>query len=181
MRRGLCAALLLFLVISCGPSLGYAQAQPETFTWAMVGESKNWIVILYGYARRDHGHVSYAHAQPWVMWAGGGPIPRRFSVDFSVDDISCVHGTLGFEGPPGSKFSQAAPCKLVYPQSPSVPGDAPQDFIRAIRNSGRFVLRWNDHQETIQWGRAFPEGVYPQQPDSGVGNPASATGGAGLP
>jgi hypothetical protein len=137
------------------------EAQPETFTWAMVGESRDWVVILHGYARREHGRVTYAHAQPWVIWAGGGAPPRRFSVGFSVDDIRCIHGTVGFVGPPGSKLSLVAPCKLVYPQSPSVPGDKPQDPIEAVRKSGRFVLMWNDQQETIHWGRAFPEGIYP--------------------
>lgn len=172
MKRCLGSVLVLVLTVICNPRFGHAQTQPteaqrETFTWAMVGESKNWVVILYGYATSEQGHVSYGQAQPWVIWAGGGQTPRQFSVDFSVDDIWCVHGSVGFDGPPVSKLSQVASCKLVYPQSPSVPGNNPQDFINAIRNSGRFVLKWNHSQETIHWGRAFPEGIYPQPRNGG--------------
>jgi hypothetical protein len=129
----------------------------------MVGESRDWVVILHGYARREHGRVTYAHAQPWVIWAGGGPPPRQFSIDFTVDHIRCIHGTVSFVGSQGSKLSLVAPCKLVYPQSPSVPGDKPEDFIEAVRKSGRFVLMWDDQRETIHWGRTFPEGIYLQQ------------------
>jgi len=171
-RPFLGSVLLCMLAVICSPNFGHAQttsteAQRETSAWAMVGESKDWVVILHGYARREHGRVIYAHAAPWVIWAGGGPVPRQYMVDFSVDGISCVQGSLGFDGPPGTKLSQVAVCKLVYPQSPSIQGENPQDFISAIRNSGRFVLKWNGTQQTVQWGRAFPEGIYPQPATAG--------------
>lgn len=165
MKRCLIAMLLLIAAIIIIPGVGHGQTPPreeprEQMTWAMVGESKHWVVILHGYARKEHGRVTYAHATPWLIWTGGDQPPTQFSVDFSVDSIHCIHGTLGAGG---SKLSLVAHCKLVYPQSPSIPGDTSQDFIDAIRKSGRFVLQWNHSQETIRWGRAFPEGLYPQQ------------------
>lgn len=151
--------VLLSLALLGSSGIGLRQgptvdSPPDVFTWAMVGESPHWVVVLHGYGRREQGKVTYVHVKPFVVWTAGGEFPRRYEYAFAVQGVKCGHGsvTRTAAAPIASQRSDIlGVCKLVYPRMPSLPGTEPEDFAAAIKNHGRFIFEWNHQRETIQW------------------------------
>lgn len=120
----------------------------EPFSFLVYGESPHWVVVLLGNGRCRAGQVTLAQAQPIVIWAGGTNIPDAYSVAFKVHDLECLRGMVSQKT---TKADIQAMCKLLYPNQPSIPGKTPEDFVRAIMSDGKFVLEWDNRQETINW------------------------------
>jgi hypothetical protein len=117
------------------------------------GESEHWALILQGVGTCQEQGVHTAKALPYLVWAGGDQIPKRISVRFTVQNLTCIQGTVGVQP---SKVVRVADCKLVFPGQRLLVAQRPEDLVRAITSDGRFVISWDGMTEQITWRYGYP-------------------------
>lgn len=150
----LCAMLLMFIATppaAATPVTGVscvAGGESLEYLFTVWGESEHWALLLQGLGNCQGDRIHLAKALPYLVWTGGGKVPERASITFTVRDVTCVKGTVGVQS---FKVVRVANCKLVYPGQGLLVAKGPEDLVQDITSDGRFVISWDDMTEEITW------------------------------
>jgi hypothetical protein len=155
-------ALLLVLTVTLTSPEAVADTQSscapigesQDFIFSVWGESQHWALILQGLGTCKEGRIYTAKTLPYLVWAGGAQIPKRFKVTFTVQNLRCVQGTVEMQQP--TKVVRVADCKLVYPGQGLLVAKRPEDLVRAITSEGKFEITWDGMTEQITWRYGYP-------------------------
>jgi hypothetical protein len=156
-------ACALFLMLTATPTPPEAAAdtrasclpigESQESIFSVWGESQHWALILQGLGTCKEGRIHTAKGLPYLVWTGGEQIPERVGVTFTVQNLTCVKGTIGIMS---TKVARVADCKLVYPGQGLLVAKRPEDLVGAITSEGKFEITWDGMTEQIAWRYGYP-------------------------